>query len=337
MILFLIITIICIIIYYNNISDNCKNKYENYTNDLKNYEKKNNKNDDIYVDNGLEKNDKKQKQQILDLDYNVSKRTDNKKPSKIKNSNKFLKNYELIKNYYHVDYKDIITIINNIYSSGESKFNLSNLPVKNIKINKNDEEINDINEIIYDFIDELNNYIRNLSEDINVKKTWNNISNEKNMDSGWEKQRENLGLPPSLYNKPAENEIIELIDIVDIQKYITYGEIGEEKISLMIILKKLNVKDMILIKIDFLRNLFNNDSLIIDNIYIIGYIMKKTEIYMDGYSQKNNFYHFDELNKQEFIDLGVISNVLLNKYEEQRREHTNWMEKLDENDKNIYF
>lgn len=336
MILFLIITIICVIIYYNNISDKCKNKYENYTNDLEKYEKKNNE-DDIHVDNDMKKNDKKQKNKSLDLDYNVSKRTDGRKPSKIKNSNKFLKNYELIKNYYHVDYKDIITIINNTYSSSESKFNLSNLPVKNIKINNKDEEMNDINEIVYDFIDELNNYIGNLSEDINVKKTWNNISNEKNMDSGWEKQRKILGLPPSLYNKPAKNEFIELIDIVDVHKYITFGEIGEEKLSLMIILKKLNVKDMILIKIDFLKNMFNDNSLIIDNIYIIGYIMKKTEIYMDGYSQKNNFYHFDELNKQEFIDLGVISNVLLEKYKEQIKEHANWMEKLDENDKNIYF
>lgn len=337
MILFLIIIIICVILYYNNNNKNYNNTYENYTNYL---EKKkdyndNNVNDDY--NNKLE-NNKSDRKQILNLDYEVKKKKDsNRKPSKIKNSNKFLKNYELIKNFYHVDYKDIITIINNIYSSNESKFNLGNLPVKNIKISKNNKEMNDINEIIYEFIDELNNYIMDLSEDINIKKSWNNISNEKNMESGWDKQREILGLAPSLYNKPAKNESVELIDIVDVQKNITFGEINEVKLSMMIILKKLNVKDMILIKIDFLKNPYEINGLIIDNIHIVGYIMKKTEIYMDGYSQNNNFYHFDELNKQEFIDLGVISNVLLDKYEEQRKEHENWMEKLDENDKNIYL
>lgn len=337
MIFLLIITIICIIIYCNKINiDNTKcsnNKYEHYKNDIKNI----NNNDEINVTKNKINNVKNQKNinknELQGNNNKISKQKRNINPSKIKNSNKFLKNYELIKNHYHTDYKDIITVINNIFTSNESKFNIGNLPVKHIKINKN--EMDDINDLVYDFIDNINQYIINIPENRNEMSGWNEILNEKSIESGWDKQRKLLGLSPSLYNEPAKNDSVELIEIINVEKYITIGTINEEKISIMFVLRKLNVKDMILIKIDFLKNPFEDKSLIIDNIYIVGYIMRKTEIYTDGYSKNNNFYHFDELNKGEFIDLGVISSVLLNKYEEQKKYNENWIENLDENDK--YF
>lgn len=333
MIFLLIITIICIIIYCNNINNNyakcSNNKYEHYKNNITDINNNNNK---IY-----QKNKKSHKYSnnsyLKDSHEKLERKFPNKNmnPSKIKNSNKFLKNYELIKNHYHTDYKDIITIINNIFTSNESKFNIGNLPVKYIKINKN--EMDDVNELVHDFIDNINHFLINMPENRNEMSGWNEILNEKTIESGWEKQRKSLGLSPSLYNEPAKNDIIKLIDIMNVEKYITIGTINEEKISIMIVLRKLNIKDMILIKIDFLKNLFENKSLIIDNIYIIGYIMKKTDIYTDGYSKNNNFYHFDELNKGEFIDLGVISSVLLKKYQEQQKYNEMWMENLDDNDK----
>ena len=340
MIFLLIIIIICIILYYNKKNTNSticsNNNYEHYTNDNKNINNVN----EINISNI----DKKKKIELKDDNSYENKMNEikilknykniKKLPSKIKNSNKFLKNYELIKNHYHTDYRDIISIINNTFTSNESKFNLGNLPVENIKINTNDRD--DIDEIIYDFINHINKCIQNMLENRNDMSGWNEILNEKTIESGWDKQRKLLGLSPNLYDEPATNSFVELIDIVNIEKYITMGTITDEKISIIFILKKLNVKDMILIKIDFLRNSKNLDNLIIDNIYIIGYIMKKTEIYTDGYSHNNNFYYFDELNKGEFIDLGVISNVLLKKYEEQKNVNENWIDKLDENDKYYY-
>ena len=45
------------------------------------------------------------------------------------------------------------------------------------------------------------------------------------MESGWEKVQRSLGLPVSLYHKPAENGLLSLISIDNVKKYETDDEI----------------------------------------------------------------------------------------------------------------
>lgn len=254
----------------------------------------------------------------------------NKKVNKLVN---FANNYEINNNHHDVDYIDVITLINNINTSGgKSKFNIGNLFVEKFdkKSIKNKDEI--IN-ILNDFIIKFNDSILKMPNERNKNMGWNEQINNKQITSGWDEMRISLGLSPSIYNKPAANSVVDIIGMNDVNVYKT---LYEEKIIFFITIKKRNVNKMMFLKIDFVRDLSKHNDLFIDDINILGYGVPQNEIHTDGYTDKNSFYYFDELNKGEFIDTNKISEVLVKKFEEKQMYDENWIQNLDHNDKIVY-
>ena len=231
---------------------------------------------------------------------------------------------------YHSDYRDTITAFNNIVPCQKPMFNPGSLPVEKSII-----DTSEVKKMVNDFIKELN---RNISNEVpeyrNSNSGWDELIPEKKIKSGWNKQRESLGLPTSLYPDPAIKSKIRLINIDFIEKYETDNEI---KYVVYMFIQKKNVEDKLLIKISFIinkndinesRKFFEKDNnvqdleIYIEDIFMIGYMTFGNE--NKSGKKPEDFYNFDGLENQDILDQKVIMQELIKKYKQRTNDMNNF-------------
>lgn len=381
LIILLIIALIIFFIYNHSIKNNNIN-FENYTN-INNI----NNNDDLYNNDNSHNNSydnkitthksykkikhkhkykhkhkklkhKKSKYSIdtsmnMDAMFNIIDKSKREKNNNSKNKNMehpIHVNSEFLNVQYHQDYNDTITAINNLTPQKEL-FNLGILPVK--------ESIPDpenIKELVTLFMDKLNNEVRNnVSEYLHINSGWNDMGKRKREKSGFEKQMEKLGLPGSLYNEAANKAPVKLIKIDKGEQYATDNQI---RFIAFIIIQKANVKDQMVLKVQFFlerdnlissgdnrakffernleedRNKLADDQVvIIEQIFIVGYLTdqcsKKTK--MDKFHEYTNIRKTDGTINQE-----RVFKIMLQKHKERENELNSFKCALDDDAKEIY-
>ena len=286
-------------------------------------------------------------------DTNYAK--DNDSLSKLIEITKSKKRHQRIPNKYflnmqfHNDYRDILTSINNVAPDQKQLFNMGNIPVKTSYPNINST----IEQIVNTFIIELNNNIKNDIRDVlNINDGWDVSAPQKNIESGWDKQQKLLGLPSSIYNKPAKKNKIYLIKIDKISKQETSAEI---KYTFKLILQKKNVNDQIILRVSVIipfntkdeRKLFDNNNftsnqsidmlsndIIIEEIFIVGFLSNDhmddipgpISIYGGNNTDLNNF---DNLNINKITTNKEILNELYKKNNEKKYETQQFSNNMD--------
>lgn len=255
---------------------------------------------------------------------------------------------------FHNDYRDTLTAFNNIAPSQKQIFNQENVPVKftNPDI-KTDSHVNDM---ISDFIKELNKNVNTSVGNFRHKNSsWDEAIPDPDIESGWDKQMKHLGIPNTIYNKPAKNDQVKLIKVDHIEMYETENQI---KYTCFLILQKLNVDDQMIIKVSFVmnkndvnidRNFFSdikdldnlNDpnkddtlSVIIEEIFIIGFLTNN-EINEAG-KDRDSFYNFSGLQDNEHISQKTIMKELMKKYTDRTKESNNFNATLDTEGRNFH-
>ena len=216
---------------------------------IKNKTIKNNKN------NKNKKNDKNDKKVRFNID----------------NTNKYFSETQ-----YNSNYSDTIDAFN-LISLQKHTFNTTQLPI--IKVTKIKDT--DAEKMANNFIDELNNVIGN------PQNNWATNSLEKPVKSGWDDSMDALGLPPSIYDKPAKISKIKLIKIDYAEKVETDSEI---EINIYMVVQKLNTDIQMVIKISLLlskndvnleREFFDKTKntfetkIIIQNIFVVGFLLNE--------------------------------------------------------------
>lgn len=218
---------------------------------------------------------------------------------------------EFIEQQFHTDYRDTITAFNNL-SPQKQIFNRSDMPIKTIV-----PKISEVKELVKSFVKQVNyNCKYNVTEFIEKNSGWDELLPEQEVKSGWEKQQEKLGLPVSIYNKPAKKSKVKLIKVEHIEKYATTDQI---KYVIIMILQKPHVKDQIVIRLSMVLN--NSNSLIstisvnIEEIFVMGFII-------NGKLKSNlphaNFYNFEQIEKDGILDQKEILKQLDQKYKDMR-------------------
>lgn len=228
---------------------------------------------------------------------------------------------------FHNDYRDVITAFNNIAPKQRQIFNIANIPVTTMKAT-----INDVAGMVNDFIHSINkNIMLQVPNERNPNSGWDEAIPDPNVKSGWDKVQDELGLPSSIYNKPAGNNKIKLVEIEKAEKYETEDEI---KFVIYFIIQKLNVNDQMIVKLSLVqdkRNLtderlfFSKEpiemKIVIEEIFVIGYLSNEG---MESYeSPADDFYNFEGLSDNNIMDQRVIVNELNKKYKQRMAEMQN--------------
>lgn len=253
-------------------------------------------------------------------------------------------NPNFINNQFHNDYRDIITAINNIIPDKKQLFNLANRP-----LNKYSEpEVDEVRHMVRDFITVLNDNLKiQVPNHRNPNSGWDEAIVDPHTESGWDKVQKSLGLPTSLYEKPAPKSPVKLISIKYVQKYETDDEI---KYSVDIILQKLNVDDQMIIKADFVQdkrplndeNNFFKSSMIpmklaIENIFITGYLSKDGNDAIQEFDGDDvKWYDYNKLEHNNLVDPKYIQRVLMEKYKHRNEEMQGRVSMLDEEGQEFY-
>jgi hypothetical protein len=198
---------------------------------------------------------------------------------------------------FHNDYRDTMNAFYMLLPTQKQLFNRSDSPITNITNPKGME----IETLIKNFIDEVNSIVKTKIADELSPNGWNNNYGEKEIKSGWDKQQEKLGIPGSIYTKPASKASIKLINIDQAEKYETEDEI---RYVIFVVIQKKNVCDQMLVRISFQinkrdynidRDFFEKDntyetSVRIEDIYVMGYMTKNS---IGNKSIKEKYYNFD--------------------------------------------
>lgn len=227
-------------------------------------------------------------------------------------------------NQFNNDFRDVITGLDNIVESGKPLFNRSNLPVEYTPIKKSE-----VKNLLKAFIRTLNYNIKNKVQDYtNVGNGWLNVIPNETVESGWDRQMKELGLPEDLYNKPASRNKVRVIKIDKVEKMST----GEQvRINIYLILQKENVSDQMVLKVSFVmdRNDINNDrdffknneeinlNVHIEQTFIVGYLSDQSYGSKRPYT---DFYTFENIEKDNILDQEEIFKQLKKKYEQQQIE-----------------
>ena len=165
---------------------------------------------------------------------------------------------------FNQEYRDVLTSINDLVPADKQIFNVANIPL----LRYSEPAPSEAMEMTLDFIDTLNVISKNNTQEYNKKNGLGLLSNasanngfinygwgdkfvEKTVESGWEKTQKSLGLPPSLYVKPAPYSPVSLVAIKKVQKYETDDEI---KFVIYMVLQKEGVVDQILLKVSLVIN-----------------------------------------------------------------------------------
>ncbi|AYV78908.1 MAG: hypothetical protein Edafosvirus47_4 [Edafosvirus sp.] len=349
---FILIIIIGIVIYvciketYYNTSNKNNQHYDNIPNNQIINKPAEEDNVSNFVDN----------QKSYDLieeikrEKKINKKNRNKEIYIERNINKEIcqENEKLLKPYFNNivfnnDYRDVITAFDNIAPKQRQIFNIANIPVKYSLVDPSEVSI-----MINDFICLLNkNIITDVTEERTVNSGWDEAVPEPNLKSGWDKLQESLGLPASLYNKPAKNSRVALIFIKRVEKYETEDE---TKYVCFLILQKMNVNEQMIIKLSLVqdnrsitdeRNFFVNSQIetkvVIEEIFIIGYL---SENGIEGcVAPQDNFYNFEGLEKSDMMDQKLLMREMMAKYKEKTREmnHRNLQMGKEQSDLNNHL
>lgn len=236
-------------------------------------------------------------------------------------------NTNFLDTQFHTDYRDVITALNNLVPSQKQLFNLPNQPVQ-----YSEPYPEDVKGMVDDLLNNLNKNIANEVTAVrNTNSGWDEAAPDPNHLSGWEKVQKSLGLPTSLYAKPAKPSPVSLIKIDRIQKYETEDEI---KYAIYMILQKGNAKDQMVLKaclVQDKRSLHNEDEffrthdlimrIAIEELFIVGYLSNSG---MDANKQfemvKNKHYDLDNMEYNNLTDPKYIMNELTKRHNLKQRE-----------------
>jgi hypothetical protein len=224
----------------------------------------------------------------------------------------------------HNDYRDTITSFSNIAPDQRPMFNRSVLPVKQI-----DVDPKQVKPLVKAFIKRVNEDVKyNVTDELKANSGWDELAPEKKDRDGWKKQMDELGLPDDLYLSPAKRAKIKLLKIDAVQKFAT-----EEQINFIVhmIIQKKNAQDQIIVKVSYIldnidmntdRN-FNKNSANIDlnvkieEIYVIGFL---TDHKYGDTADRQDFYEFNNIEKDDMIDPELVLKQLSNKYKQRQIE-----------------
>ena len=209
-------------------------------------------------------------------------------------------NENFLEMQFHQDYRDTFNAFELIVPNVKELFNKSDLPIINITKPPQSE----IKKLVTKFIREVNSVVKNHVNDNLSPDDWGNNLPEKDFTAGWEKHMSELGLPTSIYNKPAGRQPIRLIKIDHAEKYETNDEI---RYFIFLIVQKKNVKDQMVLKVSFFltktdlnldREFFDKDknayetAIAIENISIIGFLVNHS---YGKQSNREKLYNFGNL------------------------------------------
>ncbi len=197
--------------------------------------------------------------------------------------------------------------------------------------------------MVNDFIVVLN---ENLSSEVplfrNQNSGWDEALEDPKVESGWEKIQRSLGLPTSLYPKPSKGTPVNLINVSKVQKYETDDEI---RFIIDLVIQKTDVEDMMMIRASFIQdkkvlhdenNFFINTTVnmkvIIEELFITGYLSKETLINNDNFNDliEEKYQDYDNMEYNDLTDPLHIQKVLLDKYKKRSDEMQGRNNLLDE-------
>lgn len=233
----------------------------------------------------------------------------------------------LLNMQFHNDYRDTIAAINNIVPSPKQFFNIPNLPTTYSDKVSGEE----IMPILDGFIKLLNDNIDTIPETRQVNTGWDEPLKDPNVKSGWEKSQEELGLPSSLYNKPANNAHVRLINVKKVQKYETDDE---TKYKVEMVIQKNGVDDQMIIQPSFVidkRGLHDPNNpdhkleidlpLIVQEVFITGFLTDRgTDAQIMYENTGENFYDFDKMETNNITNSKMIRQILLEKNNKRTQE-----------------
>lgn len=215
---------------------------------------------------------------------------------------------------FHIGYVDVINAFNNLAPNQRQVFNVNNVPC-DVSSNYDQKEVS---EMINNFVDSVNKDIEmNVMSVHTVSSGWDEQLFEPSVKSGWDKTQESLGLPPTLYQRPAVKTKVHLIDFSHVVKYETENEI---KYDARIVLSKEKIKDKLVIKGSFVivKGILGNEArVLIEAIDIVGFLsshgMGADRIDLDDY------YYFDSLEKNNMMTGKMIEQELMKKFDTRRK------------------
>lgn len=246
-----------------------------------------------------------------------------KKTKKIKKTKASLNPY-FTENQFHTDYRDTQNAFQIMVPDQKQLFNRSDLPLKNVSTTRN----KDIVKLVKSFIKEVNKTIDNDVTDGITSNNWKNSYGERDFKSGWEKQQEKLGLPGSLYTKPAKKAHIRLIKVDRSEKYETDDEI---RYTVFMTVQKVNVKTQMVLRVNFYmdnhdpnadRDFFNKEKthdtkIMIEEIFVIGFLTKES---FGKPSVKTQYQEFDGITDGRMFDQEEIIKQLNKKRRQYEKE-----------------
>lgn len=243
----------------------------------------------------------------------------------IKNSKKNTElNPYFVENQYHKDYQDTFNAFMLIMPNKKQLFNRSNMPIINISTPSKTET----NPLIANFIKEVNRVL-----DLNVDETyltrdWKANHHDCDYKSGWEKQQEKLGVPGSIYIKPASKQPIYLVKLEHAKRMEIEDEIRYE---IIMVVQKNNAQDQMLIKVLFHidKQDVNLDREFFDKKEGIETLVKIEDIFVMGFytkhsfgkpSVRNQFYDFNGITDSRIFSQKQIMNILNKKRKQYEKE-----------------
>ena len=262
------------------------------------------------------------------IEENVHIKKYKKKEQKInilKKSKKKIKkikhvNTNFVEMQYNKDYNDTITAINKITTQKEL-FNLGLLPVKEVIPNEDN-----IKSLVKIFMKKLKEENEKVQEYLHTNSGWNDMGKRRKEKSGFEEQMEELGLPGTLYNEPAAKASAKLIRI---DKYEQFNTDNQIRFIVYIIIQKPNVKEQMVLKIQFFMEKEDTDNnildtpVIIEQVFILGYLTDEIK--------KDNFHDYGNIYNDGMIDQAKVLKIMQNKHLEREKELNNFTN----NNKNI--
>jgi hypothetical protein len=260
-------------------------------------------------------------------------------------------NTEFIEQQYHKDYTDTITGINNLTPQKEL-FNMGYLPVHTTTPGQHN-----VNSLVDMFVKRLNNEIgHRVSEYLHMNSGWSDQGKIKRPKSGFEEQMEFLGLPSSIYTENADKAPVNLVSVTETRKDTTDDQV---RITISMVLQKVNVKDQIVLRVEFFMekedmksggdhraNFF--DKTLIDNIGVdhdaFG-VVTIERIFIEGFltdsalpqTVMDNFHNYDDImTKDGIIDQYKVIQTMKKKHKERAKELNSFLDSTDNFTKEIY-
>ena len=286
------------------------------------------------------KNHKDSKKFNLDkYEFNFGKYWNSYEDDKKQDQNQVIINPNFLELQFHNDYRDVITAVN-LLAAQKQLFNTSDKPLVTTK-----PDIRKIKKLVKYFINEVNKSIdTQVTDTLNVNSGWDEFVPQKTIQSGWDKQMKELGIPNTLYNEPAGKSKIKLLKI---DFYYALETEDDMRITCFIIVQKRNkdVKDQMLIRINFWfdrrdinedRNFFDDEvnpnknqnlELVIEEIFIIGYL---TDITRGVRSKRENFYNYEGITDNDgMMNQKEILRQLMQKHKDRALETNNRISSFD--------